>query len=135
VLREGLFLFDRPPRPRGHVHLAVKFLQEGQSPHLGQEDDRAGIGDGCHYATRVLLARKFHRQDRQDRKEPPTLIRSEELADRNFPNCAFEFSRINFLNMQGSFASFACFAVELHYPGLGQVTRMSPHSSPRLNLR
>jgi hypothetical protein len=59
----------------------------------------------------------FHRQDRQDRKEPPTLIRPEELPDRNFPNCVFEFSRINSLNMQGFFASFACFAVELHYPG------------------
>jgi hypothetical protein len=50
-------------------------------------------------------------------KDPPTPIWSEELPDRNFPNCVFEFSRINSLNMQGSFASFACFAVELHYPG------------------
>jgi hypothetical protein len=60
--------------------------------------------------------RATHRQVRnaQAGKEPTTLIRSEELPDRNFPNCVFEFYRINSLNMQGSFASFACFAVELH---------------------
>jgi hypothetical protein len=60
---------------------------------------------------------KFHRQDRlsacdhaqagKDRKESPTLIRSEELPDRNLPNRISEFSRVSALNMGSFFADFA----------------------------
>ena len=37
--------------------------------------------------------------------------------DRNLPNRISDFSYAQALNMGGSFASFACFAVELHYSG------------------
>ncbi len=57
---------------------------------------------------------KFHRQDRKDRKESPTRIRSEELPDRNLPNRISKFSRVSALKMGSFFADFACFAVKLH---------------------
>ena len=59
----------------------------------------------------------FHRQDRKDRKELPTLIMSEELPDQNLPDHVSEFSRVSALNMGGFFAGFACFAVKLHCLG------------------
>ena len=77
-------------------------------------------------------AQKSHRQDRKDRKESPRprlrrdggqVVSSEGLPDRIFPNCTSESSRINLLNMGGSFASFACFAVELHFSGSVELER------------
>jgi hypothetical protein len=62
-------------------------------------------------------SQKFHRQDRKDRKESPSLIKSEELPDRNLPNRISEFSRVRALNMRSFFADFACFAVKLHCSG------------------
>ena len=52
-------------------------------------------------------SQKFHRQDRKDRKESPSLIKSEELPDRNLPNRISEFSRVRALNMRSFFADFA----------------------------
>ena len=64
---------------------------------------------------------KFHRQARKDRKESPTLIRSEELPDPNLPDHISEFSYVSGLNMGGFFAGFACFAVKLHCLGSTQI--------------
>jgi hypothetical protein len=62
-------------------------------------------------------AQTFHRQERKDRKESPMLIMSERLPDRNLPGHFSDSSRASAVNMRGSFALFACFAVKPHYSG------------------
>jgi len=63
------------------------------------------------------LNHKFHRQDRKDRKDSPTLIISEEFPDRDLPGRVSELFRVSAVNTGSSFACFARFAVELHCSG------------------
>ena len=65
----------------------------------------------------TVSTQEFHRQDRQDRKDSPTFITSEELPDRNLPGRVSKSFRVRAVDTVSSFACFACFAVELHYSG------------------
>jgi hypothetical protein len=53
--------------------------------------------------------------------------------DRNLPNRISEFSCARALNMGSSFASFACFAVELHYSG--SAAKVGREKSGRISER
>ena len=63
-------------------------------------------------------------------KESPTLIRSEELPDRNLPNRISEFSRVSALPMGSFLADFACFAVTLHCSGSPRLAGIGGRSRP-----
>jgi hypothetical protein len=69
-------------------------------------------------------SRNFHRKDRQDRKESPSLFISEKAPGRNPPEPFLQLFRVNALKTATSFACFARFAVELQLLGSWEGRRL-----------